>query len=164
MEVTLRPVADSDADREFLFQLFVSTSGKVLASLSQAERTQLLRMQFKGQCHQHHQDYPAATREIILVDGCPAGRLTLDRGPVRLHLIELSLLPEYRLRGIGGRVLAELIRESERGELPLSLQVDVDNPVSSYYHRLGFVEQEQRGFYRCLQRRSEKAAYRGFGE
>lgn len=164
MLVTLRPVADTATDQEFLLQLFVSTRTTTFAGLLETEITNLLGLQFKGQCHQYRHDYPNATREIILLDGCPVGRQYLDRSSAHLHLLDLSLLPEYRLRGIGGRLLTELIRESERKGLPLTLQVDVDNPISGYYQRLGFVERARRGFYRCLQRWPEQAAPGGFGD
>ena len=154
MEIALRAVAATPADQEFLYRVFTSTraAAPVPPGWQEAEVDALRRRQFLGQGAQLLGRYPDAVREIILVDGCPAGRIYLDRPPGSLHLIELSLLPEFRFRGIGGRLLAELFQESEQLGIPLTLQVDMENPIGEYYRRLGFVEQAVSGFYRHLER------------
>lgn len=119
---------------------------------SDEEIEKFLRLQFRLQDHQYRQKYPNASFEVILVDSGSAGRIYCNRTKKALYLIELTLLPEYRGRGIGGRILDDLVREADRLELLLSLQVDVDNPIGGYYQRLGFVEQKVHGFYRWMER------------
>jgi len=154
MEITKRAVAATTADQEFLYRVFSSTraAAPFPAGWAEMEVDALRRRQFLGQDAQFLVRYPVAIREIILADGCPAGRMYVNRTPSSLYLIELSLLPEFRSRGIGGRLLAGLIQESKQLGLPLTLQVDVENPIGEYYRRLGFVEQAACGFYRHLKR------------
>ena len=55
---------------------------------------------------------PRATRtarfDVIEVDGAPAGRLYVDRRPGDLRIVDIALLPEFRGRGVGRRLLTDL--------------------------------------------------------
>lgn len=61
-------------------------------------------------------------------------------GYVDEHTPELGLavLPEYRGRGIGTRLLARLIRSVEGVYENISLSVSVGNPALRLYQRMGF--------------------------
>jgi GNAT superfamily N-acetyltransferase len=154
LEITLRAVQDTAADQEFLFRVFASTRGHEMAvkGWSDVDVDNFLRMQYRLRDQHYHLSYPFAAFEIVVVDGSPAGRISRSYTATTIHLIELSLLPEFRSRGIGGWILGDLTQEADRLGLLLTLQVDVANPIGTYYQRLGFVEREVRGFYRCMQR------------
>ena len=50
----------------------------------------------------------------------------------RLHeiwIIDISLLPEFRGRGIGGRIMHELLQEAESVRLPLRIHVGQYDPA-----------------------------------
>jgi GNAT superfamily N-acetyltransferase len=66
-----------------------------------------------------------------------------DRGYgfVDLDTPELSvaLLPSYRGRGIGTRLLQHLLARADRRFAKVSLSVTIGNPATRLYERLGFV-------------------------
>ncbi|XXX77775.1 GNAT family N-acetyltransferase [Sorangium sp. So ce134] len=54
--------------------------------------------------------------------------------------LSIALLPKYRGRGLGTRLLTSLV-EAARNRYPaISLSVSPDNPALRLYRRLGFVE------------------------
>jgi ribosomal protein S18 acetylase RimI-like enzyme len=54
-------------------------------------------------------------------------------------VLDLTLLPEYRGRGIGTTLLRAVIAEAERDRVPVRLTVAVDNGRARvFYERLGF--------------------------
>jgi ribosomal protein S18 acetylase RimI-like enzyme len=71
-----------------------------------------------------------------VLDGDPRGYGYLDDATPELAI---SLLPAYRSRGVGTRLLRELLgRLAAAGYAKTSLSVDRDNPASRLYARLGF--------------------------
>lgn len=64
----------------------------------------------------------------------------LERGPTALHLADLGVLPEYRRRGLGGRLLREALRLGRRrGKSEITLVVVAPNQTAlRLYARLGF--------------------------
>lgn len=54
-------------------------------------------------------------------------------------LLGMALLPEYRGKGIGTALLAEMLRLTKEGGNPgISLSVDPNNPALQLYKRFGF--------------------------
>ncbi|MGN9906702.1 GNAT family N-acetyltransferase [Phytohabitans sp. LJ34] len=89
----------------------------------------------------HERGFDPTKTKIILVNGREAGRLDVDRRPDGIFLGLIELLPVYQGRGVGGRLLRELIAEAaERGQA-ISLEVLVVNTrAHALYTRLGFRE------------------------
>ena len=80
--------------------------------------------------------------ELLLaaLGGCIAMTLRLyaDRKDDELRILELSLLPAYRGRGIGTTILTALMKEAENGRVPVRLHVETASPALRFYERLGF--------------------------
>ena len=57
-------------------------------------------MQFTAQTADYEKNYPAASFQIIERDGVAAGRLLVMRSDDAVHVIDIALLPELRVRGI----------------------------------------------------------------
>jgi ribosomal protein S18 acetylase RimI-like enzyme len=53
--------------------------------------------------------------------------------------LSMAVLPEYRGRGIGGRLLAALITAAEERYPALCLSVSAHNPARRLYERAGFI-------------------------
>ncbi len=136
--VVLRPVRDDD--RTFLLEVFASTRSRELAALPlEAQgKAAFLRAQFAAQDRSYRQRHPGATFDVVLVDGRPAGRLYLHRRAGEINVLDISLLPEYRGRGVGSALLLSVLAEAEQGRLPVLLQVERSNPAQRLYDRLGF--------------------------
>jgi ribosomal protein S18 acetylase RimI-like enzyme len=136
--VSLRPAVESD--RDFLRDLFASTREQELAFLppGAAIREFFISSQFDAQRQAYRQAFPAAHDRIIEIETAAAGRLYVDRSPEALHVIDISLLPEHRNRGIGSALLQALIAEAAEAGASLSLNVAMSNPALRLYRRLGF--------------------------
>lgn len=159
MTISLRPYRPDDQD--FLFRLYATTRLHEIAPLgwSAAEQEAFLRMQFTAQQRWHELSYSGAEHQIIEQDSAPIGRLLVLRRPDAVRLVDISLLTEFRGKGIGGRLIRELIEECDRDKLPLRLQVLKNNPALRLYERLGFTKTGEDQMYIQMERRP--AGYSG---
>jgi ribosomal protein S18 acetylase RimI-like enzyme len=151
--VTLRPW--TPADQDFIFQLYASTRIQEFAPLGwpPAQLETFLRMQFSAQQRWYEMAYAAAGHQIICRDGQPIGRIMILREPSKLLLVDIALLPEHRGRGIGARLMSELIAESEQAGVPITLQVLKTNPAIHLYERSGFVRTGEDEMYYQMERK-----------
>jgi RimJ/RimL family protein N-acetyltransferase len=151
--VSLRPIRESDA--ALLYRVYASTRVEEMALVDWTveQKAAFLRMQFDAQ-HRHYQaHYSDARFEIVEWDGEPIGRLYVQRRQNELRIIDISLLPEYRGRGIGGALLKQLLDEAEATGRPVRIHVERFNPAARLYRRLGFVERgDEGGMYVPMER------------
>jgi ribosomal protein S18 acetylase RimI-like enzyme len=143
----LRPA--TEADREFLLSVYASTREEELAQVQWAEgaREAFLEHQFSAQDRHYRANYPGATFDVIEVDGEPAGRLYVHRGPAEIRIMDIALAPAFRGRGIGTGLLRELMEEAAGSGRSLSIHVELNNPARRLYERLGFVPAGEHGVY-----------------
>ena len=145
--VTLRPVCTDD--EAFLFKVFRRVHEETFSSLDMLEeqKNELLRLQFNAQQQQYRSQFPMADFELVLSNEDPIGSLFALRGPEEFVLIDISLLPEHRNGGIGGRLLTSLIQQANDASKPLQAHVLKDNPAWHLWQRLGFEEVDEDGMY-----------------
>jgi ribosomal protein S18 acetylase RimI-like enzyme len=150
--VRLRPVADDD--RAFLVGLYGSVREEELAPVQWDEATSraFIEHQFSAQDRHYRHNYPGATLDVVEVDGEPAGRLYVHRGPEDIRIMDIALAPPFRGRGIGTRLLEALIDEAQASGRKLSIHVELNNPARSLYERLGFLPAGEHGVYVLMER------------
>ena len=73
-------------------------------------------------------------------------RILEERG-----LVDVSLLPEFRNRGIGGALLRDLLERAASEKRRVSLHVLPDNPAIHLYQRLGFTHAGEQGFHQRME-------------
>jgi len=149
----LRPA--TDADLPFLFRLYASTREEELATVvdwSEEQKQAFLRQQFEAQHAWYREQYADAAFDVVEVDGEPAGRFYVDRWEREVRIVDISLLPEHRGRGLGGALLAALFAEADAAGKPVSVHVERFNPALNLYTRLGFLFREDKGVYLLLER------------
>ncbi len=126
---TLRPAIQADYD--FLYDLNRRTMRAYVEPLwgwDEARQREIFRQNFRLEGH-----------SIIMVEGHMAGRLALDRGPERLFIAQINLLPAYQGKGIGTSIIRTLQAEAVQNHIPLELRVLQTNPdARRLYERLGF--------------------------
>lgn len=151
-QLKLRPIAESD--EAFLAKLYASTRAEEMAQSgwAQAEIDKFLLFQFKAQ-HQYYQmEFPNAQFDLIMLGTQAVGRLYIDRRHDEIRIIDIALLPEHRGKSLGGKLLGELIDESEKVSLPIRIHVEYNNPAMRFYQRLGFKKTGETGVYYLMER------------
>jgi ribosomal protein S18 acetylase RimI-like enzyme len=136
-------------DDPFLDALYATTRERDLGAmpLPAEVKQELLSMQSRSQRTDYRRRFPRAEALIIELDGRAAGRFYIDKSGAEFRVIDLSLLPEHRGRGIGGRLLAALLAEASRLGRSVRLRVDHSNPARRLYERLGFQPEEDAGIH-----------------
>jgi len=149
---SLRPV--TAADTPLLREIFAATRADELAltGWNDVQKAGFIRMQFDMQTAHYDAHFPAANRSVVEVDGEPAGRFYVERNADGIQVIDISLLPAFRGRGIGTGLLRALLEEADRHRLPVGIYVEQNNPAQRLYERLGFAERGTEGIYRQLVR------------
>jgi ribosomal protein S18 acetylase RimI-like enzyme len=117
-----------------------------------AAKEAFLRMQFSAQDTWYHDQMPDASYQVVLVGGEPAGRLYVDRREDEIRIVDISLLPEYRGRGLGTALLRELLDEADATARRVTIHVERFNRALGLYRRLGFGQVEDQGVYLLLER------------
>ena len=134
--------------------MYASTRVEELALVDwdEAQKETFLRAQFDAQDAWYREAYAEATFDVILVDGEPAGRLYLHRGPSEVRIVDIALLPEQRGNGVGTSLLRDLLAEGDAVGKSVTIHVERMNPALRLYERLGFSLAEDKGVYLFLER------------
>jgi ribosomal protein S18 acetylase RimI-like enzyme len=154
-QVTLRPAAA--ADENFLMSVYASTRADELKHVpwSTEQKEAFVRMQFAAQTQHYAADYPQARHDIILLEGAPVGRSYVDRGEGELHILDITVLPQYRNRGIGALLLRRLLDEAGKLGKPVTIYVESFNPSLRFFELLGFQKEQEKGFHFLLKWRAK---------
>lgn len=136
-------------DECFLYQVYASTRERELALLEwdEKEKDRFLKMQFAAQ-HQHYQKhFPEARFEIVTFNQHPIGRLYVDYREDEIRIIDIALLPGFRRKGIGTKLLRDLLEKATQDSLPVRIHVEPDNPAMNLYKSLKFQKVLEHGPY-----------------
>jgi len=146
-ELTLRPVQDSDDT--FLLKVYGSTRSQELALVpwTPEQKKQFVRAQFEAQKMHYAAEHLGAAHTVIYINGEPGGRLYLDRSAEAFHILDVTLLPEYRNSGAGSLLVRQIMAEAAQAGKPVSIFVETFNPSLRLFQRLGFTAVQQKGFH-----------------
>ena len=145
--VCLRPI--EDADMPFLRLLYAGTRASEMAMLpwDDEQRRAFLYMQFDAQHDYYTKHYRQASFDLIVQGKMPIGRLYVEEWPREIRVIDIALLPEHCNRGVGSRMLDEIMERAASLGKGVSIHVEQDNPAMRLYLRLGFVKVGEHGVY-----------------
>lgn len=140
--ITLRPRQGEDLP--FLRTLFHSTRHDEIAAagLPPLAATLFLDQQFQLQCRHFDQHYSLGGRRwIITQQGTPIGRIELwdnDTPPRDLRLVDISVLADWRGKGLGTALMQALQALATQEGRTISLHADKGGAAEKLYRRLGF--------------------------
>lgn len=126
-------------DLTFLRDLYRSTRAEEVAAAGFDAFTAaiFLNSQFELQCRHFDAHYTIGGQRIVVTaQGRPIGRVELWASGADLRLVDLSLLPEWRGKGLGAALLAA-VQQAADGR-SVSLHVDKLNRAYRLYTRMGF--------------------------
>lgn len=149
-KITLRPVSEQDDD--FLLLVYASTRAAELAQVpwSREQKDAFVRMQFTAQKQHYAAEYPQANHDLICLDGVPVGRIYLACAADGFHILDITVLPEYRNSGIGSFLLSQVLEEARQAEKPVRIYVESSNPSLRLFEHLGFHKDKEHGFQLLL--------------
>jgi ribosomal protein S18 acetylase RimI-like enzyme len=152
--VTLRPARNSgpENDLEFLCRVYAAARAEELAVVpwSEAEKAAFLKSQFELQHDHYHSNYPDARYDLICEAGRPIGRYYVEPMQNEIRIMDIALLPEHRGRGIGRRLVQDVLDEAARSRRFVSLHVEAENPAKRLYERMGFAVVTDVGVYELM--------------
>jgi len=143
--VELRPAGDGD--EPFLFEVYAASRREPLSPLGWDPLTvdAFLRTQFEAEERDWRRHQPGAQCCVVLRDGVAVGRLYLARSEHELRVMDITLLPEQRGRGIGTALLQALLDEAAHTRRTVRANVERTSPAVRLYRRLGFLHAATRG-------------------
>jgi len=138
-DITLRSM--TPADREFLIQVYKSVRQDELDRVpmwDDEQKMAFVLQQFDAQ-HTHYQKYFGdADFCIIAYKTQPIGRLYLMKTETALHIIDISMLTEWRNKKLGSSIITDIINQAKENNKAVSIHVEKFNPALKLYQRLGF--------------------------
>lgn len=145
--IRFRPM--TEADVPFLSHVYATTREEEMRAVpwTDEQKKAFLEMQFNAQKIHYDKYYPDCDFLVIEKDGVAIGRLYLDRAGDDLHIVDITLLPEYRGSGIGTMLLSEILAEGAATSRPVTIHVEQYNPALRLYERLGFQHVDSSGIY-----------------
>lgn len=79
--------------------------------------------------------------ELILVGDAPVGFISINYRENLIFGESIALLPEYQSKGIGTKIIKDLIAKSKQLKMPFHIQVfKVNVRAKALYERLGFTQ------------------------
>jgi GNAT superfamily N-acetyltransferase len=137
--VTITFRAASDDDRLFIESVFFDAHRWLIEELFGWRGDDVERQKFA-------EAYDQANTSIVLVDGRPAGWLTVSRRLDEISLDEIFLSSAWQNQGIGTLLIGQLVDEARAAKVPLRLATAKINPAVRLYRRLGFLAVRESGF------------------
>lgn len=83
-------------------------------------------------------EFDLPNTKIIQYNNEDIGRLTVVYSKDNIKIDNIHILPNYQGKGIGRKLIEDLIAEANDLNLPLALQVLEVNPAQKLYKALGF--------------------------
>jgi GNAT superfamily N-acetyltransferase len=151
----LRPATTED--RGFLLSVYTAAREIELAVVPwDAEmKRAFVEHQFDSQLLHYSTEHPEARHDIIRLaeTGEQAGRIYVNRTPEQISILDITVLPEFRRRGIGSKLVGELIEEASASRQTLQVYVETFNPSQEFFMSRGFAVENNDGFNLKLVRR-----------
>jgi len=88
--------------------------------------------------HLQRIDYKFEHALIIEIEDIPIGLLKVDRQHDNIDLIQIQITPNYQGKGVGRKILNDLIKEAIETEKSITLSVLKTNQAKKLYLNVGF--------------------------
>ena len=136
--IELRP--QGKKDNVFIETVYYATREAELnlTNWTEQQKSAFALMQCMAQLSEYKTKFPGAAFQIIIFNKKDAGRFYTCENDTEIRLIDITLLPAFRRKGIGAFLLKELIKKSNSVQKKISLHVDPVNPAMQLYLYLGF--------------------------
>lgn len=135
-------------DETFLRDLYESTRDDLAAVDWPSEQLDaILALQWAAQKEGYRALHPAASDQIVELDGEAVGRILVDTTGSTTTIVDVALLPGARGRGLGTRLLEGVLAGARQHRSRVVLHVERSNRARHLYERLGFTVDGERGLH-----------------
>ena len=117
-------------DYFFALALYLDSAKRHLSKIGRWDQRRLTTRFRRG--------YKQTQVQVICVEDRRIGWMQVAEGVGQLHLHQLHLSADFRRRGIGARLLKDLLCRANSIGKPVTLEVMHGNPAKRLYARLGF--------------------------
>lgn len=161
--ISLRTINKTDNDA--LLRIYASTrleELKLATNWSEELKQKFLEFQFNAQHNYYQEIYTGAHFWMIEKKGESIGRLYLDENfeNKTVRIIDITLLPEWRGKGIGNQIIMDIIHFAAKRNQPVSIHVESFNPAMNLYKKMGFeLIDITNGVYHLLEWKNKEMAY-----
>ena len=143
------------SDLPFLRELYASTRREemALSGWPQEQIEEFLEQQFEAQHSHYMEHFAGADFDIITTKQkkAPIGRLYLEEREDEFRIIDIALLPEWRGKGVGGRLMTRILEKARAVGKAVRIHVEQNNPAMHLYKRLGFEKIDDHGIYHLME-------------
>lgn len=149
--ISLRPITEDDMDS--LYDIYCSTKKlelDLMAGCSEPEKENFLKQQFSAQHYYYLSNYNPAYFGILESNSTVIGRLYIHEIAEELCIVDITLLPPFRNKGIGSQVLENILQYATNEGKKVILHVENTNPAIYLYRKLGFQVLNDNGVYSLL--------------
>jgi GNAT superfamily N-acetyltransferase len=152
MSISLRPIREQD--RPFLLEIYSVSRSEELEHVSwtESQKRKFLQQQFTAQQRYFQEQFLGGDFYVVEEEGIPIGRFYLVRWPHEIRVLDLTIDPRHRRRGIGSRLISELFGEADAAGIPIRVHLEVYNRSRYLYAKLGFSHVEDRGAFLLMSR------------
>jgi GNAT superfamily N-acetyltransferase len=156
--ITLREARPGD--EPFLREVYACTRAQELAMVpwTTEQRAEFLRFQFDAQDQYYRQKYPDASFQLILENDEPVGRLYILREAEAIRILDITVLPQYRNHGVGGKVIRAIMAEADQNCQSITIWVEQFNASLKMFQLYGFSAIADDGYNYHLARSPQNAA------
>lgn len=136
--ITFKNVEEKDLP--LIEQLYRNTREKelTLTNWPEAQKQRFITMQSMARLAEYKKSFPHTSHRIIFYQKKPAGALYLGESDHEIRVLDISLLPDFRGKGIGRNILTDLLFSAAQKNKSVSLHVLCDSPAKKLYEDLGF--------------------------
>jgi ribosomal protein S18 acetylase RimI-like enzyme len=120
-----------------------------LVPWSDDQKRAFVKSQFDAQSSHYRNTYPNGNFLLIKSDDEPVGRVYHCELEDEHRIIDITVAPEFRGRGIGTKIIKDIIEGTGK---PVRIYLEMNNRSVGLFQRLGFGMIRDEGFYRLWSR------------
>lgn len=154
-DLNLRKI--QNIDLPILCKIYGSTRTEELdngTNWDNEQKKKFIEHQFFAQHDYYQKKFLGADFYLIEKQDIAVGRLYIDYffENKEIRIIDITILPEWRNKGIGSLIFKEIINKARNTNLKVTIHVESFNPAKELYKRLGFIKiSETNGIYHLME-------------